>query len=148
MKQLKNKKIIAIDYGTKRVGLAIADSTLSFALPLTVLDNNNSLLSKIKAIVVEEEINFIVLGFPKMFNDYISERHQLIIDFKNDLYNYLDKQVEIILFDESYSTKASFGMMQEFDLKKQHMKKNKDMVSAAVFLENYLNKIKGEKNGN
>lgn len=147
MKKLENKKIIAIDYGTKRVGLAIADSTLSFALPLTVLENNKSLFLNIKKIVDEENINLIILGFPKTINDYVSQRHELILNFKNQLNAFLNGLVKIILFDESYSTKSAYSLMINSGANKKHYQKSKDMVSACIFLENYLSKVR-QKNGN
>ncbi|MDE5552978.1 MAG: RuvX/YqgF family protein, partial [Malacoplasma sp.] len=102
MTKFKSKKIISIDYGVKRVGLAIADSTLSFALPLVVLENNKFLFLNIKKIIDEENINLIILGYPKTLNNYVSERHELIINFKNELELFLKNSIEIILFDESY----------------------------------------------
>lgn len=146
MKKFKSKKIISIDYGTKRVGLAIADSTLSFALPLVVLENNKFLFLNIKKIIDEENINLIILGYPKTLNNYVSQRHELILNFKNELELFLKNSIKIVLFDESYSTKSAFTSMNQFGINKNHFQKSKDMVSACIFLENYLAKIR-DKNG-
>lgn len=144
MKKLENKKIVAIDYGTKRVGLAIADSSLSFALPLTVLENNKFLFWNIKKIIVDENINLVVLGFPKTIDGYVSQRHNLILNFKKELEVFLNNIVKIILFDESYSTKSAYSLMINSGTSKKHYQKSKDMVSACIFLENYLNKVRKE----
>lgn len=146
MKKLNSNKVIAIDFGTKRVGLAIADPTLSFALPFCVLKNDEYLFTNLKKIIEDENITLIILGYPKTFNNYISQRHQLILDFQKKLSNFLKDLVEIILFDESYSTKSAHSLMIDSGANKKHYQNSKDMVSACVFLENYLAKVK-IKNG-
>ena len=58
--------ILAIDYGLKRVGLAISDENKSFAFPLSVIENNGTkkLINKIKEIILERDIDLIVVGMP------------------------------------------------------------------------------------
>lgn len=136
-----NKRILAIDFGTKLIGIAISDSDNKFAVPYCVIDNNNLTFKKIKEIIDEDDINLIVIGFPKTINDYVSQRHQLINDFKNNLDNYLNNKVEILFEDESYSTVGSESIQKEFGIKASKIKKTKDMGSAALILESYLKKL-------
>ncbi|MDE7088151.1 MAG: Holliday junction resolvase RuvX, partial [Malacoplasma sp.] len=75
-------KILAIDFGTKIVGIAISDENRKFALPYCELSNNILIFEKIIEIIKEEKIIEVVIGFPKTNNGYVSQRHQLIIDFK------------------------------------------------------------------
>ena len=133
-------KILAIDFGTKIIGIAISDNDQKFALPYCQIENNNKSFNKIIEIVNEENIIEVIIGFPKTNNNYKSERHQLVIDFKNELDNKLDQKIKTQFFDESYSTQATYQSLKSFNVKTNKLDKNKDMVAASIILENYLNK--------
>lgn len=136
-------KILAIDFGTKIIGIAISDIDHKFAIPYCEINNDNKVFFKINEIIDEESISKIVLGYPKTHNDYVSERHKLILNFKNELkLNVVSKDIDIELFDESYSTKQTYESLKEFNIKTSKLKKNKDMIAASIILENYL-KSKG-----
>lgn len=138
MQNLKSK-ILAIDFGTKIIGTAINDINLNLCLPYCEIVNNELKFKKIIEIIEEENIKEVVIGFPKTQNSYVSERHQLIIDFKNELSELLkNTNIEICFFDESYSTKSSKESLMNFNIKTSKLKKNKDMIAASIILENYL----------
>ncbi len=132
-------KILAIDFGTKIVGIAISDENRKFALPYCELSNNILIFEKIIEIIKEEKIIEVVIGFPKTNNGYVSQRHQLIIDFKKNLDDKLEKKVSTLFFDESFSTKNSYSSLKNFKVKTSKLDKNKDMIAASIILENYLN---------
>lgn len=139
------KQILSIDYGTKNIGIAITDNNNQFALPLVVLENNNLFIKKLQEIINDENIGTIVLGFPKTYNNLVSQRHEIINDFYKTLketFHYL----EIVLFDESYTTQMSLNIQKESGLKNKHIKKSKDMVSAAFILESYLKYVNNKNN--
>ncbi len=138
---IKNK-LLGIDFGTKTIGIAISDSNNKFAVPYCEIPNNSKSLKEIHEIVKDEKIGRIILGFPKMNNDYVSERHELIKEFKNNLEIELKNEIEIILEDESYSTKSAYDSLSIFNLKGKKKRENKDMVAASIILENYLNKMR------
>lgn len=137
---MNDKNILAIDYGTKRIGFAICYQQTSFSIPYITLENNDSVFIKIKKIVDDEFIDLIVLGFPKTINDYISERHQLINAFLKDLKDNIG--IEIILVDESYSSVESVSLQKEFNIKSKSIKKTKDQNSATIILDRYLNNFR------
>ncbi|MDE7075567.1 MAG: Holliday junction resolvase RuvX [Malacoplasma sp.] len=130
---------MAIDFGTKIVGIAISDENRKFALPYCELSNNILIFEKIIEIIKEEKIIEVVIGFPKTNNGYVSQRHQLIIDFKKNLDDKLEKKVSTLFFDESFSTKNSYSSLKNFKVKTSKLDKNKDMIAASIILENYLN---------
>ena len=117
-------KILAIDFGTKIVGIAISDENQKFALPYCELSNNILIFEKIIEIIKEEKIIEVVIGFPKTNNDYVSQRHQLIIDFKKNLDDKLEKKVSTLFFDESFSTKNSYSSFINFKVKTSKLYKN------------------------
>ena len=137
MTNLKSK-ILAIDYGTKIIGTAVNETEIGMCLPYIEIRNDDNKLNKIKDIVNEENITEIVIGFPVTKNNYVSERHQLILDFKNELETFLNHKLPIVFFDESYTTKDSINQLREFNIKTSKLKKNKDMLAASIILENYL----------
>lgn len=136
---IKNR-ILSIDYGSKTIGIAISDNSNKFAIPYTEIENNQKTLAKIKEIVDEENISQIILGYPITRNNYVSERHQMILDFYEKLLNLFEKNIKIILYDESYSTSSSFESLKSFNVKTSRLKKNKDMIAASIILENFLKK--------
>lgn len=129
--------IIGIDYGSKIIGISISSPDLSYALPLTKIYNSNSFLQELEEIIVENNVTKIVIGFPKTFNNYISERHYLITSFINQVKDKF-KDLEIYIVDESYSTKISKDLYFSANLKNKTYKKNKDITSACIILETFL----------
>lgn len=133
---INKNNILAIDFGTKLIGLAICYKDTSFSVPYATLENKSNVYSELKRIVEEELIDLIVVGFPKTENNYVSERHKLINDFINHLKQFT--KIKIQLVDESYSTIESFNSQKEFGIKSSKIKKTKDQNSAIVILNRYL----------
>ncbi|MCF0217870.1 MAG: Holliday junction resolvase RuvX [Malacoplasma sp.] len=143
---MQNKqKWIAIDFGTKTIGIAITDYDLKFCLPYTQINNDPKKYQKIWEIIKEENINKIILGYPKMQNNYVSQRHSLIVEFQKELNAFLNYKVPIILFDEAYSSVNAIDSLRQYDIKTSKIRKNKDMLAATIILENYLQFIKNAK---
>lgn len=82
-------KYLGIDYGSKRVGVAISDESLIFSFPLTVLDTSDNLLDEIKKICDENKIEVIVVGESRDFsfneNDIMKEVHPFISKLKETI---------------------------------------------------------------
>lgn len=133
-------RILAIDFGTKKIGLAISDDKNSFSIPYLELENNKDIFIKLKQILEFENIKTIILGFPKTYNNYVSQRHEIILNFYEDLKKNFSN-LEIKLVDESYSTKNVYNNLKNFEIKKNKIKKNKDMLAASNILETYLNQL-------
>lgn len=131
------KRILAIDYGTKYIGIAITDDEVKYAVPYSVYENDKYFFDKLIEIIYEENIKTIVVGYPTTFNDYVSVRHKLINDFV-DVINNKVSNLDIVLQDEAYTTKTSEYIQKEFGLKNSQIKKAKDMSSAALILDAYL----------
>lgn len=125
---------MALDVGTKRIGIATCDATRLIATPRLILTRYNGLidLTKIKEFVEENEVIGIVIGLPI---DY-AETCKIIRNFAENLEKFLEKKIPITLFDESLSS---------FEAKEIHAsplsrKKNKfvDDIAAAIILEHFL----------
>jgi putative Holliday junction resolvase len=101
-------RYLAIDYGTKRTGLAICDKAETIASPLTVIEDSRKLLEKIARLVKTENVEAIVLGLPLNMDDSIGPQAELVFQFAERLKKLLD--IPIHFQDERLST---FGAEQK-----------------------------------
>lgn len=134
------KRILSIDYGRKRVGLARTDELCTIAIPMDPIDNAPEALEKIVKIIFEMGFKRILLGIPMRLGGEEGELAREIREFATKLQS-LVPQVEIILWDESFTSKdAEKIFIQKF--KRLPLKKKDkgivDSYSAAVMLQEYL----------
>ncbi len=78
-------RYLAIDYGTKRTGLAICDKAETIASPLAVIESPKKLLEKIAAVVETEDVEAIILGLPLNMDDSIGPQAKLVSQFAEQL---------------------------------------------------------------
>ncbi len=135
MKDLpKFGRLLALDVGTKRIGIATCDSTRLIATPRMILNRHNNVddFTKIKQFAEENEIVGIVVGLPVGYD----ETCKIIQKFADNLFDFLERKIPIILFDESLSSFEA----KEIHSSKLSRKKNKfvDDIAAAVILEHFL----------
>jgi len=133
---------MGIDYGEKRIGIALSDPLLTFAYPLTTLINNSSIFSELKKIINDKSITKIILGFPPIRFKSSKELSEKVLRFKSEIES-LNK-VEIILWDEEYSSAIAKEKIIQ-SVSKKSKRKEKDLLdkfAAAVILQEYLDSIK------
>ena len=137
-------RILGIDYGEVRTGLALTDPKNITAQGLETINNNNSdkiILKKIDEILEKYEIDTIVVGKPINMNGTNSERTEITEKFIHKLkckYN----NIKIETIDERLTTVAAHKTMNFLDINKNKKKNIVDTISAVYILETYLNKIK------
>ncbi|TSA28042.1 MAG: Holliday junction resolvase RuvX [Ignavibacteriales bacterium] len=141
-KILNEERILAIDFGTKRIGLAVTDPLNIFAYPLITLSNDSKFIEKLKKIIEEYHIVKIILGYPLKESGAESTSSLSVLKFKTELENKIDLKIELI--DERYSSSiARERIIQSVVSKKKRRDKSLlDKNAAAVILEDYLNTIK------
>lgn len=133
-------KYLGLDLGTKTLGVSISDRTgiiASFYDSFRYSDEDE-LISKIKDIVENENVDIIVLGLPVNMDGSHGFRAQETLDFKKKLENYVDK--EIVLQDERLSTKVATDVLIKADMSREKRKGVIDGVSAVVILQTYLDR--------
>ena len=137
-------RILGIDYGDARTGIAITDALNITAQGIETIHNNNSdkiILKRIDEILEEYEIDTIVIGKPINMDGTSSKRTEITEKFIHKLkckYNKL--KIEII--DERLTTVAAHKTMNFLDVNKKKKRNIVDTISAVYILETYLNKIK------
>jgi len=131
-------RILAIDYGIKRTGIAVTDEMQMIASGLTTVDTK-SLLSFLKDYVVTEKVERFVVGLPKQMNNTASESEGDIQKFLEHLQKTLP-QIPVERVDERFTSKMAFQTMIDSGLKKKQ-RRNKalvDEISATLILQSYL----------
>ena len=131
-------RIIAIDFGLKRTGIAVTDEMKMIASPLETIDTHN-LFPFLKDYFSKNNVEKIILGFPKD----VDENAQIVIAIKK-IFTKLKKEFkdkEIILHDERYTSKISSYLIKSNNLKKKERsdKRLLDRVSACIILQSFLN---------
>ncbi|MDB9723200.1 Holliday junction resolvase RuvX [Polaribacter sp.] len=131
-------RILAIDFGEKRTGIAITDELQIIASGLTTV-NTVELLSFLKEYNNTEKVELILIGHPKQMDNSNSESEVLILPFIQKLEKLLP-QIPMKRVDERFTSKMAFQTMIDGGMKKKQ-RRNKAMVdeiSATIILQSYL----------
>ncbi len=128
-------KLLAVDYGAKRIGLALGDSEGGIVVPFKVIQNGKNTLEEIKNLVREKRIDRIIVGLPLTMRGKEGQRAKEVRGFVEKLKEHISN-VDVVLFDERFSTQEALRRLETYSPAKA--KRLKDMYSAAVILEDYL----------
>ncbi|MHC4425470.1 MAG: Holliday junction resolvase RuvX [Planctomycetota bacterium] len=129
-------RYLAVDYGTKRTGLAICDAAETIASPLTVIHGQKELLKKIADVVEAEDVQAIVLGLPLNMTGSESSQTKLVRKFAVQLKGHL--HIPIHLQDERLSSFAAEEKLVSAQFTKGKRKKRLDAIAAAEILGAFL----------
>jgi putative Holliday junction resolvase len=134
-------RILGIDYGERRIGLAISDPLGIIAQALPTLDTKKvkDVFEKIKKIVEEKDVEKIVLGFPRNMDGTTGERGEKVREFANELKEKSGKEIDF--WDERLTSVASLRLLREEKKKIKREKKIVDQISAVLILQGYLNNL-------
>jgi putative Holliday junction resolvase len=131
-------RILAIDYGRKRVGIAVSDPTQLIANRLTTVATH-TLWDFLKDYFAKEKVDTVVVGYPKQMNNQASESVRFINPFLRRFQKvYPDMHLD--LYDERFTSKIAFQTMIDGGLgkKKRQDKAMVDALSATIILQDYL----------
>ena len=132
------KRILGIDFGDVRTGIAVSDAEHFLASGLVTLTapSLGALIEKIKSIAIEKDVEKIVLGHPINMNGTLGERSEKIKRFAARLESEL--ALPVLLFDERCSTMAAHQFLNATDTRGKKRKEVVDTLSAQIILQNYL----------
>ena len=131
-------RILAIDYGKKRTGIAITDEMQIIASGLTTIDTKDIFIF-LKKYISTEKVDLFLVGKPKQMNNSDSESEELIVPFLKKLEKQIP-QIPMLRVDERFTSKMAFQTMIDSGLNK-NQRKNKalvDEISATIILQSYL----------
>jgi len=137
-----NNRILGIDYGEKRLGIAISDDTNTIATPLQYIDNNKETLSALNKIIIEYNIKTLVVGLPINLDGSPSKSSKKVLNFCK----YINKELDIIVHttDERLSSVEAENKLRESG-RSPNMFRNLDRgiidsASAAIILDSFMQK--------
>jgi putative Holliday junction resolvase len=139
-------RIMALDVGDSRIGVALSDPMEILASPLVIIKrlNEASDILVISNLVNEHKAGKLIVGLPMALSGEEGMQAEKVKAFVSSLKSSLSIPLE--LFDERFSTVTAREYMRETGKKKDRFKKHDDAIAAAVILQNYLDE-NGIKNG-
>ena len=131
-------RILALDYGKKRTGIAVSDSLKIIATPLDTVDSNE-LIGYLKKYFLKEEVEMIIIGYPLNFDDTPTDATPLVEKFIMKFRNVFP-DMPVYKVDERLSSKIASQSISNMGLKKKDREKKEliDAVSATMMLQEYL----------
>ena len=141
-------RILAIDYGTKRIGLAVTDPLQCFASPLTTV-SPKEFYNFIEDYLKAEKVDAFVIGYPVQMNNKPSESVNYINPFIKKLKKaYPEKHIHLV--EERFTSHMAFRTMIEGGVKKRDRKDKSmvDKISASIILQSFLDIRSNKKENN
>ena len=131
-------RIMGIDYGQKRVGLAVSDPLNIFATPLQTV-TVDKVTDFLKEYTASEPVDLFVVGYPKHLNNTPAQNAPRVTAFVTHLKRTFPA-IPVVLADERYTSKMAFQAMIDGGLKKKDRrdKATIDKISAVLILQEYL----------
>ncbi|MEO6455023.1 MAG: Holliday junction resolvase RuvX [Ginsengibacter sp.] len=131
-------RIIAIDYGGKRTGLAVTDPFQIIATGLTTIDSKEMIVF-LKKYFLQEEVELIIIGEPKNWDESDTHATPLVKEATKKLQKEFP-QIPVKTVDERFTSKMAKQAMLEMGMKKKDRrdKKNVDLIAATIMLQEYL----------
>jgi putative Holliday junction resolvase len=134
----KESRLMGIDYGEKRIGIALSDPLLTFAYPFITLQNNANFFDKLSDLIIEKKISKIILGLPSSKFKASKVLAEKVQKLKSEIERKIN--IDVILWDEEYSSVIAQEKIIESVTKKTKRKEKEllDSQSAAVILQEFL----------
>ena len=133
-------RLLAIDYGDRRVGLALSDPLKMIASPYrTIINKNNTILiEEIESIIAAKDIELIIIGLPLGMTGQKTEQTKKVEEFVDKL---TDRGIIFKYEDERWSSVAAKRSMKQQNIKSGYNKDLVDQTAAAIFLQQYLDRL-------
>ncbi len=136
-------RILAVDYGEKRIGLAVSDELEITASPLMMLtkQSDEDAIRQIARLASRLRVAQIVVGLPRRTDAKEGEMERRVKAFAEKLRQMV--QVPVVLFDERFTTRIAEQVLLEADLSRQKRRQVRDKLAAVVLLQSYLETRRG-----
>ena len=134
-------RILALDHGTKRIGVAVSDETKTIAQPLEYIPAEPfaNFLVRLKQILAEKEIDLMILGMPRNMDGSYGPAAQKVEAFAAALKMAIT--VPIKLLDERLTSKMANRILIQGNVRRDKRKEKVDKMAAAILLQGYLDGI-------
>ena len=131
-------RILALDHGTVRIGVALSDELKMIASPLEFIPAEPfaNVLTRLKALIREKEVELIVIGMPRNMDGSYGPAAEKVREFATALKDAL--AIPLKMWDERLTSTQANRMMAEGGVKRDKRKEKVDGMAAAIFLQSYL----------
>jgi putative Holliday junction resolvase len=138
---MRAMRILALDHGSKRIGVAVSDETKTIAQPLEYIltEPFADFLVRLKKILVEKEIDLILIGLPRNMDGSYGPAAQKVETFVAVLKSAIT--VPIKLWDERLTSVMANRILIQGNVRRNERKKKADKMAAAILLQSYLDGI-------
>ncbi|MFQ5854206.1 MAG: Holliday junction resolvase RuvX [Anaerolineae bacterium] len=132
------KRIMALDVGERRIGVAVSDPLGIIARSLAVVkrDTDETAIARIKTLMDEEDVGRLIVGFPRSLSGAVGPQARAVEAFARQIESAIDVPVE--MWDERLSTVTAVRVLTERGQSAREQKQTIDAVAAAVILQDYL----------
>ncbi len=139
---MKESRVMAIDYGERKIGIAMSDSLRIISYPYKTIDRKKTpnYFAEIKNIIEEKKVGAIVVGYPITMDGNESKQTKVTSKFIEDLRQQIN--IEIHKCDERLTSKEAQRYLQQQNIKIGHNKEKVDQISASIILDQFLSTIK------
>ena len=131
-------RALGIDYGDTRIGIAVSDPLKIISKPLLTLKNDSNFLAELKNIIEEKKVNAIVVGYPIGMKGQITKQTEKVESFIQLLRGNI--KIKISKVDERLSSVSASNALIEQGIKTGHNKELIDDTSAAIILQEFLDR--------
>ena len=137
-----NRQILALDLGSKRIGIAISNGSALIPTPLTTIKRKKfeSDVNQLIKIIKENKVMALVIGLPLNMNGTEGRRCQSTRDFAKELLKKIN--IDLIFWDERLTTKSANDILSKSTLSREKKQLAIDKIAASLILENALEFIK------
>ena len=134
-------RILAIDHGNKRIGVAISDELKMIAQPLEFIPAKpfNSFINRLEELLMDKEVELILVGMPRNMNGSFGEAADKVEQFVEELK--IAFPVPIRTWDERLTSAQANRVLIESDTSRQKRKEKVDAMAAAILLQSYLDSL-------
>ncbi len=134
-------RILALDLGEKRIGVAVSDATRTIAQPLTVIKRTSREVDfeSISQLVQEQQANMLLVGLPLMLDGSVGDKAAWVKDYSAELQRTLDMPLE--LWDEAFTTVQAEASLKARGKKWRKSREQVDAVAASFILQSYLDSL-------
>jgi putative Holliday junction resolvase len=131
-------RILGLDFGRARIGVAISDELQMLAHPLETIPANEEPASRVAEIVREKQVDHVVAGIPRQMNGQIGTAATEVLEFVDKLRAILP--CPVVTWDERLTTVAAHRALRDAGKKTRHTRAYVDQVAAQIILQTYLDR--------
>jgi putative Holliday junction resolvase len=138
---MKDTCIVGIDYGKRRIGVAVSDTQKKVAFPLAVIRRHGDSygLERLKKLLGDRRVEYFVVGIPLQKNGSLSEEGCEVVRYVAGLKSFFD--CEAVTWDESFTTVEAEEFLIEGGVRRERRKEVIDKVAAQIILQTYLDHV-------